>query len=315
MGALTAFATRTRWYRITGFDRTAYYETQDPEQLAGEDSDLPKEEMLGGFVLPAPPEPTGLLERTLWPGFTLSEKGLLRAIGWTRENLLASWLKSTAIFLVLCGLTHLSWPEPIEKFRAIVPFLFLGFITTLHGICHSSVSACLGGELIGPQSAAAKFHLFPVTLGRAEKLMLKDSIGRWVLFPLSFALASPFHASVPSSFLNSLVLFGLAAFCQVHFTFFYFANNSINEWSPSDLRASIWSLFIKIWLFLGIIASLLTAGMIFPAIFEALNGSSHSLNKEDLLLIIVVFLIFHLVLRGMIRTWIAQPRADLVRQL
>lgn len=313
-GIMIAFATRRRWYQVSVFDRTSYYEDRDPEQLADEDFDFSKAEVVDGLTLAGPSQPTGMIEKLSWRFFTLPEKGLLRAIGWTGEDLLISWLKSTAIFLVFCGLTHLSWPDPIEKFRTIAPFLVLGFVTLTQGICHSSVSACLGGQAIGPGSTAARFQLFPVTLGRAEKLMLKDSIPRWLLFPLSFASAPLFHSSLSPSFGNILTLFGVAAFCQIHGTFFYFANHSINEWPPSDSRSTGWSILVKLWMVLGILASLFAGGVVLLRIFETMSDPSISLPTGGLIFVLLTFPGFHLILRALIRAWISQPRADLVRQ-
>lgn len=311
VGGTIAWLTKDRWSKVARFNRTTFYENSgstDPEMEIDSES--------GGMLIyetdltPLPKHPTGLLERFIWQRLTTKEKALLRGIRAHTSNFLASWTKMTIIFLTVLWLTRFEWPSPITNLRPVAPLLAIVISTIATGLWTSPPTQYLNALILGPQTTVARFQAIPITLSGLEKLMWKEGFLRWFLFALTLAAAPLIRHPSEASFQIFCFYLLIALVLLLHVIWLHFWNASINGWTPRGGRGRGWTLIIEITITLGILITIvcmipLLTFFPMPVNFQIPSG---------IWILVVVIIIYQIILRALVRAFISDNHADLIRQ-
>ena len=311
-GIFFAWFTRNRWSKVSYFNRTALYE-DSPSTDSEVETDLEPEGMviLESDPTPLLRHPKGLLEQFVWRRLTIKERGLLRGVRGHTGHFLSSWIKLTLFFLAVVWLTRFEWPASIEKFRPIAPFLSLlsGFFAC--GMWISPPTQYLNALILGPQTTVARFQAIPITLSTLEKLMWKEGFLRWFLIALTIAIA-PFIRQPDEASFQVFCSYLLIAFAFIqHIFWLHFWNASINGWTPRKGRGKGWALLIETVIVLGIF---MTIGCAIPFVAVFKIGDQTS-QHSAFWIPITIIITYQMILRTLVRTFISDTRADLIRQV
>ncbi|MFT6240888.1 MAG: hypothetical protein ACI9NQ_000484 [Paracoccaceae bacterium] len=311
VGASVAFFTKDRWSKVTRYDRSHFFEANGRDSRLQNDTEH-QEDVLTLSTLPnSSKTPSGLLEKFTWRSLDLKEKALLRAAGSTDFTFLSNWAKVSALFFLALWLTRFSWPAAIDTFRFVTPLFALFAGISRYPIIGSTPAHYLQAVTLGSSTPAARFQVLPLSITTLEKLMWKESLLRWLLMSLTLA-AAPFFIPSYSCGPLSIVAFIIIAFSFfIHVFSLQFWNAAITGWTARRGRAALWAFLIQALLIIGI---LLAPVFGFIYLFALKDFDKSSSLTTNLSIFTLVIAIYHLSLRALIRAFIADKRADLLRQ-
>lgn len=302
-GALIAWQARDRWSKITGFNRLRFYESHAPES---EEEEVNSPDSADRPERPVDPIQKGTLECWIWKWLSPKEKAIVRSCCYHDQALLKSWLTLTISLCGLLWLTRFHWPWGLDDHKGIFVMgavIFSGGLNLLH-----TDLLFLSPVRISPQHNAPAFQVFPITLGAMEKLMWKRELPRIALLAITFTLAVVVNPTSQASLGTLPVIFLIGLVIMAHLMAMFFWNQSINGWVPRRNRGRGWAFLVELTLLLGILLSL---GCI-PFVLTVFRGGHDPgfLFKSGIFLGVIVG--YQLILRSLVRAFVADRKSDLV---
>lgn len=314
LGSTIAFLTKKHWNGVSDLDRTSYYQHRNPGTTYFDDREDEGIELIEASSTPLSRKPSGLFEKIVWRLLTPREKGLLRALRWHENCFIKRWLGVSALFFATCWLAQSPWPKQIEAFRLIAPFLILFWSMISKDLLFPPSARYLHGTAIAPKSLAPTFQVLPITYNRLEKLLLKDGILRWGFISLTIAISPFFHSFLAPTYLSCALLFFFTLCALTHASFLHFNHTAIKDWVPHKNPEQAWAFAIKIWLVIGVIGTLVMGSNAAFIIFALMDPDDTIFIPGSLIAIGSFCLIHQLIFRGMVKSLVSNPRADLIRQ-